>query len=205
MKNIKIIIAAILLASLVVTSCTKEVARIEGTGSIITETLHVADFSRINMEGVDDVIISYGPVQEITVTGHPNIISRIRTGVSNQTWYIELENGNYGDYELTYYLTLPSLEQVSTSGTGDVVIIDSMAQEDMRISLTGTGSFLGFPMRAENCQVDITGTGDCEITVNNRLDVTIDGSGNVYYKGDPSIQEDITGSGAVIGSNQVNH
>ncbi len=204
MKNIKIITTTILFASLMATSCTKESARIEGIGTITTKTLDVANFSKIFLEGVDDVVISYGPFQEVTVTGHPNIISRIRTGVSNQTWYIELENGNYGHYELTYYLTLPSLEQVSTSGTGDVVITDSMTQEDMRISLTGSGSFLGFPMRAETCQVDITGTGDCKITVNNRLDVTIDGSGSVYYKGDPSIQEDITGSGAVVGSNQIN-
>jgi hypothetical protein len=76
-----------------------------------------------------------------------------------------------------------------------------MAQEELKISLTGTGSFMGFSMRAGDCQVDITGTGNCEITVDNSLDVTIDGTGSVYYKGNPDINEDITGSGSLIDAN----
>lgn len=201
MKTIKIITAAILFATIISTSCTKEPVLIEGDGNITTKSLDIAKFSKISVEGADDVIIKYGNEQQVVVTGNPNIIDRIRTEVNNDTWYIELENGNYGEYELTYYLTLPSLEQVSTSGTGDVVVTDSMAQEELKISLTGAGSFMGFPMRAGDCQVDITGTGNCEITVDNSLDVTIDGTGSVYYKGNPTVHTDISGTGSV---NQVN-
>ncbi|MCP4310869.1 MAG: hypothetical protein GY790_06365 [Bacteroidetes bacterium] len=200
MKNIKIITAAIMIATLTTISCTKENVLIEGTGSILTETLHIADFSRINMEGIDDVNISYGPVQEVTVTGHANIISRIRTEVSNDTWYIELENGNYGDYELTYYLTLSTLEQVTTSGTGNVVVRDSIRQDDLAVTLFGTGSFLGFPLTSQNCSIVISGTGKCEVSVENSLDVSIDGTGIVYYKGNPSVHSDISGTGS---ANQV--
>lgn len=201
MKNSKLYIAVIAITSLMATSCTKDEVLIEGTGTITTRTLNIANFSKIATEGVDDVIFKYGSEQYVEVTGHPNIIDRIETGVTNDTWYCELEDGTYGAYELTYYVTIPSLEQASSSGTGDFVITDSMNQQSMKIYLEGAGNFSGFMMTAENCQVDISGTGNCEITVTKELDVTIDGTGSVYYKGNPSIQEDIAGTGRVINSN----
>jgi hypothetical protein len=201
MKKINITIVAIAIVGLMATSCTKEEVRIEGIGTITTRTLNIADFDKIASSGVDDVIIKYGAEQYVEVTGHPNIIDRIKTDVHNETWHCELENGTYGDYELTYYITIPSLEEVSTSGTGDVVITDSFTQQDMKIHLEGTGSFLGFMLTANNCQVDIAGTGNCEITVNSSLDVSIDGTGNVYYKGNPNIKDDISGTGKVIDAN----
>ncbi len=201
MKKINITIVAIAIAGLMTTSCTKEEVPIEGSGTITTRTLNIADFDKISSAGVDDVIIKYGAEQYVEVTGHPNIIDRIKTDVHSETWHCELENGTYGDYELTYYITIPSLEEVSTSGTGDVVITDSLTQQNMKIHLEGTGSFLGYMLSANNCQVDISGAGNCEITVNSSLDVSIDGTGNVYYKGNPNIKDDISGTGKVIDAN----
>lgn len=201
MKTSKIIIAATIVAAVVTQSCTKEFSRIEGTGTITTETLHLSDFSGIDMEGADDVIISYGTEQKVEVTGHPNIISRINTDVINETWHMELERGNYGDYELTYYITLPSIERISYDGSGNVMVSDSMEEDYLELSLVGSCSFYGFSLRARSCQVDITGSGNCEITAGQQLDVSIYGSGNVYYKGTPAIDEYISGSGRVINSN----
>ena len=201
MKNNQIVIVAILIAGLVAQSCEKVYTKIEGIGEITTNSLHVDDFTKISTEGADDVIISYGPVQEVSVTGHSNIISRIQTEVSNGTWDIELERGNYGDYELTYYITVPTIERVSNTGSGNVRVSDPMSVDQMEVSLLGSGGFFGFPLAASRCQVDIVGSGNCEITAGNDLDVVIDGSGSVYYKGSPSIHEDITGSGRVVDAN----
>ena len=201
MKTSHLFIAAALLATMATQSCTKENARIEGMGNITTETLYLEDFSRIAVEGADNVFISYGPEQKVEVTGHPNIISRIQTEVSNDTWHMELERGNYGLYELTYYLTLPSIGDVSYDGSGNVTITSPMETDYLDISLMGSCSFKGFNLSALSCQVDITGSGNCEVTVNTRLDVDIDGSGSVFYKGTPSIKDHISGSGRVVDSN----
>jgi len=201
MKKTQITILAIIIAGLMAQSCEKMNTKIEGIGAITTNTLQVDEFDKIRLEGADDVIISYGPVQEVSVTGHPNIISRIQTDVSNGTWDIELERGNYGSYELTYYITIPSIEEVSNTGSGNVTVLDSMSVDVMKVYLLGSGGFFGFPLSAYVCQVDISGSGECEITVRNDLDVVIDGSGNVYYKGSPIIYEEITGSGRVVNAN----
>ena len=201
MKIANIIIAATLLATIVTQGCTKEFSQIEGIGTITTETLTLQEFSGIAMEGADNVIISYGPEQKVEVTGHSNIIDRIQTEVRNGTWDVELERGNYGRYELTYYITLPSIEKVSNTGSGNVSITDPMETSYMVISLMGSGSFSGFPLSAQSCQVDITGSGNCEVTAVQSLDVSIDGSGSVFYKGSPSINDHISGSGRVVDSN----
>ncbi len=200
MKTSNIILAAMFVA-IVSQGCTKENARIEGIGTITTETLVLDDFSGIRLNGADHVFISHGAQQKVEVTGHPNIISRIKTDVKNNIWDMELERGSYGNYELTYYLTLPYLESAGNNGSGDINITEPLAQPYMEISLLGSGSFRGFSLMAQNCQVDITGSGECEITAEISLDVMINGSGSVYYRGKPSVKDHITGSGRVIDSN----
>jgi hypothetical protein len=201
MKNNQIVIVAIIIAGLMAQSCEKMSNQIEGIGTITTNTLQLDEFSKIKMEGADNVFISHGDVQEVKVTGHSNIISRIQTDVSNGTWTIELERGSYGQYELTYYITIPILEGVRNTGSGNVTVSDPISVDRMEISLIGSGGFFGFPLTASRCQVDISGSGNCEITVNDDLDVAVDGSGSVYYKGSPIINEDITGSGRVVDTN----
>ena len=201
MKTRNIIIAAILFTGLATQSCTKEWARIEGTGDVTTETLFVSDFSKISMEGADNVFISYGDEQHVEVTGHPNIIGRIQTEVKNDTWYIELEQGNYGRYELTYYITLPTLEKVSNTGSGNVAITTPLETDHLEVMLMGSGNFNGFLLSSQTCQVDIVGSGNCELSVSNHLDATLEGSGSVFYKGNPIIMADVQGSGRVVNAN----
>lgn len=202
MKTIKTISAALFAVVLVFTGCTKENVKIEGEGPIVSQDLVLDDFSAIEVTGADNVVITYGPVQSVTVEGQANIISRINREVRNNTWSIKLQNGNYGNYELTYNLTLPALEEVVNEGTGDVSVVDFADQEYLSVSLIGTGSFFGYPMKVRQADVFISGSSDCEMSVEERLDVTIEGSGNVYYKGSPVLHTDITGSGSVHAVNQ---
>ena len=49
--------------------------------------------------------------------------------------------------------------------------------------------------------ISISGSGNCEVLVEEILDVSISGSGNVYYKGNPQINVNISGSGGLFNSN----
>lgn len=201
MKTTNLIIATLLFTGIVSQSCTKQWEKIDGIGAVTTETLNLPEFNRINMEGADNVEISYGAEQRVEVTGHPNIISRIRTDVVNDTWFIELERGNYGRYELTYHITLPTLEGVSNTGSGNVSIDTPMATDHLKIQLMGSGNFSGFQLTTQTCQADMVGSGNCEITVMRALDATLEGSGSLFYKGTPSIEVETNGSGEVVNVN----
>lgn len=83
------------------------------------------------------------------------------------------------------------------SGSGNIIIAGET--EQFLTFISGSGNIFAFDMESNNCQVRISGSGNCEVLVNNQLDVQISGSGSVRYKGNPPIvNSTITGSGSVI-------
>lgn len=201
MKTASIHIISLVLATFLAQSCSEYHQRIEGNGSIITTELDIDPFTAIRLEGADNAEIRYGDQQKVVVRGHSNIISRIRTDVHNGTWVMGLENGNYGNYELSYSLTLPRLEGVELIGSGNVSVDTPLSAPDFDLYLMGSGNFNGFEVLTSRCQVEIVGSGNAEISVESKLEVIIEGSGNLSYLGNPVIHQDITGSGNVINAN----
>ena len=118
--------------------------------------------------------------------------------INNKKWKIALEEANYGSYELTYYITLPKLNEVKIEGTNKVVINDFIDQEYFTLEIVGAGNFEGVPMQIQHFNVDILGAGNCKLSAESTLDVEIDGSGNVYYMGSPVIDSEISGTGQVL-------
>lgn len=197
MKTIKLISVTFILTVILLAGCSKDYLNIEGSGPIISQELDIEDFTSISVVGKDNVYIQYGPEQKVVVTGHSNIIPLVKTRVVRGTWDLSLEDGRYNDYELSYHLTIPRLEKVKNTGIGNISIENFIPQNSISVSLTGTGNFNAFPLSVKECVIDISGTGNCELTIEERLDATITGTGNVYYKGTPLVKQKITGTGVV--------
>jgi len=118
----------------------------------------------------------------------------------------KIEAHNINNYDL-YYETDGSVNinssfdveyfRAAIYGTGNASLVGSADQAELIIA--GTGSMLASLLEVDQCEITITGVGDVRIHVNEILDVTITGSGNVYYTGDPgTINTNITGTGQVI-------
>jgi hypothetical protein len=186
MKLLNLSIVAILIASLSFTSCDKEVICTDGDGAIITKTLSIADFTGIDLEEAGDVIISQGATQEVVVTGHSNIVNKLKTDVSGDIWKIDLGRGCFDNYELTIMVTVPDLETVRLSGSGNITVNDFTGQNnDLELDISGSGEmFLNTFNSPNNLNVNISGSGAItfyeEITGVNKLDLRISGSGEFY-------------------------
>ena len=217
---------------------------IKGEGSIVTSTLNLNNFTGIDLSFADNVTISYGTTQEVKATGHANIINRIKTNVTNNIWDVALEDGCYQDYELSIHITIPTLNKIYLSGSGNIVVNDFSNQSALEVKLSGSGNitlndfegttnlavtlsgsgdikgnkaistlnnfnltlngsgnYQGFPISGKACTVLLSGSGNCELTAYNTLNATLSGSGNISYKGNPTITQNITGSGRVINAN----
>lgn len=201
MKTQNILLSALFIISVLFQSCSDDYTKVTGKGAIVEKYLDVDAFTELEISGVDDVHIEYGTEQSVRVEGHENIIELVQTKVMGNTWYAELEEGNYGRYELTYYLTLPTIESIGNTGTGDVFIDSEMTVESIDIYLSGTGSYYGFSLAANEYDVSITGTGSAELTANEKLNVKIEGTGSVYYKGHPDIEQVVSGTGKLVNAN----
>jgi hypothetical protein len=81
------------------------------------------------------------------------------------------------------------------SGSGIIELWGKATTSDL--ILTGSGAIKSFNLNQETCYGNISGSGIIQAAVSSKLDVTITGSGNFYYEGDPVVTQSITGSGAV--------
>jgi hypothetical protein len=67
--------------------------------------------------------------------------------------------------------------------------------------VTGSGTIQGFNLLSDRGIVSMAGSGSCELTALDILDVDISGNGAVYFRGYPSIKTRITGNGDLFDAN----
>ena len=82
------------------------------------------------------------------------------------------------------------------SGSSFVKIQGSTDEQTIEIS--GVGEFSGKKFSSNITNVEISGAGVVEASVNNDLDIKISGAGKVKYYGRPKISQEISGSGEII-------
>ena len=117
MKKNLLFISLILSTSLAITAC----AQIKGEGPIVTKTLKVQDFNGVSLEGSFNVEVNEG-AKSVVAKGHGNIIDRLEIEVDGGVLELELENGNYRDFELTVTVSTETLEKLKVAGSGDMKV-----------------------------------------------------------------------------------
>ncbi|MFB6342655.1 head GIN domain-containing protein [Saccharicrinis sp. FJH62] len=66
------------------------------------------------------------------------------------------------------------------------------------INLDGSGDIITDYLETLESYVDINGSGTCKVWATDILNIRIDGSGKVYYYGEPEVTSRITGSGDIV-------
>lgn len=94
-----------------------------------------------------------------------------------------------------------AVEDLTTRITGSGTIKLEGAAEFTEHEINGSGDLEAFNLVTADTEIAIRGSGDAEVTAEERLDVRITGSGDVYFRGNPRLRIDITGSGDVIDAN----
>lgn len=88
--------------------------------------------------------------------------------------------------------------KASVSGSGKMVLAGESLTSAFLLS--GSGSLQAFDLKSGKATVTKEGSGRLETFVTTTLAVSLKGSGNVYYKGNPGVTSTIEGSGKVIKS-----
>src|SRR5687767_13606668 len=119
-------------------------------------------------------------------------------GESHFTQNRDLNISLTGSGEIDFAIDTDDLD-VELSGSGDIFLEGNVQTLDT--DLSGSGWVKSFGLESELTDVRINGSGSAEVTVITDLDVFIHSSGNVFYKGHPTINAQITGSGELIDAN----
>jgi len=200
-------------------SCQKE--RVTGSGPVSTEQRNVSGFSSVNVSGSSNVFITQGSAFDVKVKAYSNLIPYLETKVQNGTLLIAYKsNSNVRNDNSEVYITMPALSELTTNGSGNInstgdfsgidnlnasvsgsgnISIESGVANNFKITISGSGDVKSFGLSAKQADVSISGSGDVQVTVLENLKASINGSGNIYYKGNPpTVNSHISGSGQVI-------
>lgn len=88
------------------------------------------------------------------------------------------------------------VKELSTelNGSGDLSLMGSTKTHN--IELDGSGDISAENLKSDNVGIKLDGSGDIRVNASYELDIRVNGSGDVYYKGNvKSINSEINGSG----------
>jgi hypothetical protein len=85
--------------------------------------------------------------------------------------------------------------ECNMTGKGDIYLKGTC--EKQYINISGSGRVSSFDMQTTQCIADIPGEGIADVSVSEKLNVHISGSGNVNYYGNPELNTSIEGTGTV--------
>lgn len=205
MKYLKILVIFTLTGTLTMCELHDEEGpdnKITGTGPLVTKTLNLQSFNKIENSGVADFYITRGNPQSVVLKSHQNIIDVMTYEVINDALRVGLKDNTSIEYaeEIRFDITVNELVDIKLIGVGYFELSGDF-QDELIISLTGVGDVNAYDMEVGNCKIVTTGVGDCKVFVRDELDVLILGVGNVYYKGNPGITQNVTGVGSLINDN----
>jgi len=199
MKKLQVLILGVFVLSIIFSGCVGEngIFSIVGDGKIVKQTLSIKDFDAIESCDAINIIITQGDSQEVIAEGNQNIIDRLETEEKKKKWNIDLIRGNYGKYDLTIYITIPTLRSADLYGSGNIKINKFSNLGDLSLSITGSGDIETDTIYATNIYTEITGSGSCSLKANaQKIDNEITGSGEINLLGNIINQIiEITGSG----------
>lgn len=212
-----IVLAVFILFSF--TSCYVSMS-VTGSKNIVEEIREVSEFSKLNIDGVCDVEIVYGEQGEIEVNANDNIIDQVITEVENGTLSIDLKDGNFTNVQIEVKIYTTNLDFISKDGVGSLDMDDMDGLDELEINHDGVGNIKmsgsankfiyihdgvgqlnAFSFEAVEVEIKQDGVGSSEVYAAERLEGSLNGVGNIKYKGDPVVDVDENGVGSVKDAN----
>lgn len=200
-------------------SCDREA--VIGRGAVRTETRTLSSLREVEVSGDIPLTITNGATTSIQLEGYENLLPYVETTVEGSRLKLRYRsNTSISNSNLRAILQTPALEQVLVSGSATVrveprtgtlpyfradvsgsgeIILPAMDIDRTQWFISGSGDIRGQLTRMREAQVTISGSGKAYLTVQQKLDASISGSGELHYWGTPTqVTSSVSGSGRLI-------
>ena len=191
---------------LVIASCKKE--EITPSGNQVTETRNPGIFKMITTNSAANIHITHGENHSVVIKGSDNLIKHFITTIADGELKLSFQKGNVTSDDLEIWLSMPALESITTSGSGDIKILGNFDdQHSLTTRVRGSGDIkVEGSMRTNFLKSYVSGSGTTDLSNiwANIAEFELTGSGNIYYSGSPTISANIEGTGKLIKINEPN-
>ncbi len=191
-------------------------APVEGSGNRIRQMRSAGAFTRVIADDALDVEIAIGPRASIELEGDDNLIDRIRTDADDGTLHLRVSGGYRVRRPMVARIIVPRLERVDLEASGDARIsglnggrllltglgsgsfdVDG-AVDAVEVRIQGSGNAELGDLRAREAKILINGSGDARAHVTDTIVATVNGTGEIVYRGRPRfVTEDVNGTGRI--------
>ena len=155
-------------------------------------TVRYADGIKTHKNKQVTVNVSLPAFSSVQLEGSGNIKSEEHWSIPHLTTNIN------GSGYITLYAEGETFDG-EVNGSGKLFMLFSKFQASS-IHVNGSGNVNANLFTTDTADIRIDGSGGCSINVNTKLKAKINGSGTIYYKGNPDTNITVAGSGKVVKS-----
>jgi hypothetical protein len=185
----------------------------------VTQPRDVAAFDAVDIRGAAKIDVTAGPAHSLVIEGSQKAVDAMVSRVEGSKLVIEdrdgwMWQGRKGSLQLR--ITAPELKALTVSGAGEVTL-GGMNGGDLSLAVQGAGDLKGSgsvaqltaqlsgagsldlsALTATNANVVVNGAGNMELNVTGSLVATVNGVGNIHYRGNPAqVQTAMNGVGSI--------
>ncbi len=190
---------------------------VTGSGRIVRQNRAVGNFRGVELMGFSDAVIQLGAKPSLTIEADDNLLPYFTSNVERGVLRIDTRGSLRTRRTPRIFITVPNLESVTTSGSGDVAVNGVNNQRltlvtrgsgniratgrtgNLTATVQGSGNADVRGLAAGRAQVAVHGSGNAWVATSGAVSASSFGSGNVYVLGRPSsLQVSEAGSGRVI-------
>ena len=99
-----------------------------------------------------------------------------------------------GSGDISLDVNVPEVT-VNIAGSGSLILAGET--KNARYEIAGSGNCDALNLKSENTRIKVAGMGDVKVFADELLDVSIAGSGTIYYKGAATVKQKIAGIGSI--------
>jgi Putative auto-transporter adhesin, head GIN domain len=190
------------------------------------ENRNLRDFTKVSFGFPGKCYVTQGKEFKVELEGDPDVLEKVKTKVEDGRLTISnLEKWNWSwgsDDRIVAYVTLPQIEGLSVSGSGDLITESTITSSGLDLRVSGSGNMDAKINVNGDLNADVSGSGDLEVTgtcqgfhsdvsgsgnvkstvmINGNASFGVSGSGNIRAAGSaPEVKISISGSGKVMAS-----
>jgi hypothetical protein len=193
------------------------------------DVLKLDPFTRISFRVSGKLFLRQGAVQKVEIEGDQDYLRELEVRVDGDRLIIGRESSwkdwgwNSSDDRVNVYVTIPELEALNVSGSGDLVAETKFKVDDLDLNVSGSGSLKIEAEASGDIDADVSGSGSIELSgtcqnfeshvsgsgrvrMNENIAKTaafgVSGSGKIEASGTSTeVKTSISGSGKVLAAN----
>ncbi len=154
--------------------------KVKGNGNVTTKTHSTSDYHKIDVVGFMDVKLEKGTEGTITVKTDENIHEYLSIDSNNGVLKIKIKNNVNISTKKGLHITVPfkDIDNVSLTGSGDVITDDQIKSDQFEVEVTGSGDMV-LDVNANRIDAKVTGSGDIKLIGSaTELEIKVTGSGD---------------------------